>query len=111
MIEKTFSIQLDEQSNYHEKYRQYFINKYNMIHSLAPKIIYRMTTNEHGTFPSDNYIDEYLINEKLLGFVYFRRNEYNLCDVFMIDLDTNISNDWYRMDKLFPIEIYTEYNT
>ena len=29
----------------------------------------------------------------------------------MIDLDTNISNDWYRMDKLFPIEIYTEYNT
>ena len=65
MIEKTFSIQLDEQSNYHEKYRQYFIKKYDMIHSLAPKIIYRMTTNEHGTFPSDNYIDEYLINENL----------------------------------------------
>ncbi len=110
MIEKTFSIQLDEQSNYHEKYRQYFESKYAMHHALAPKIIYRMTTNEHGSFPSDNYIDEFLINEKLLGFVYFRRNEYNLADVYMVDLDTKIPHDWYRMDKLFPIEIYTEYS-
>ena len=44
---------------------QYFENKYAMRHALAPKIIYRMTTNEHGSFPSDNYIDEYLINEKI----------------------------------------------
>ena len=110
MIEKTYTIQLHEQQEYHEKYKQYFESKYAMRHALAPKIIYRMTTNERGSFPSDNYIDEYLINEKLLGFVYFRRDEHNLEDVFMVDLETEIPNDWYRMDKWFPIEIYTDYN-
>lgn len=109
MIEKTYTIQLEEQSDYHEKYKDYFINKYKMRHSLAPKIIYRMTTNERGSFPSDNYIDEYLINEKLLGFVYFRRNEYNLCDVFMIDLEIKIPDKWYKMDNTYGIEVYTEY--
>ena len=99
MIEKIYSIQLEEQSEYHLKVRDYFLNKYKMVHSLAPKIIYRNTTNEHGSFPSDNYIDEYLINEKLLGFAYFRRNEYNLCDVFMIDLNTEIPNKWYNNTK------------
>lgn len=108
MIEKTYTIQLEEQSEYHQKYKDYFMSKYAMQHSLAPKIIYRMTTNERGSFPSDNYIDEFLINEKLLGFVYFRRNEYNLCDVFMIDLEIEIPDKWYRMDKIFPIEVYSE---
>ena len=56
MIEKTYTIQLEEQSEYHQKYKDYFINKYKMEHSLGPKIIYRMTTNERGSFPSDNYI-------------------------------------------------------
>lgn len=109
MINKHYSIQLHEQSKYHQRYKDYFVSKYKMNHSLAPKIIYRMTTNEHGSFPSDNYIDEFLINEKLLALVYFRRNEYNLCDVFVVDLDTYIPEDWYNMDKFFPIEISTEY--
>ena len=103
MIEKTYTIQLHEQSDYHEKYRNYFIDKYKMRHSLAPKIIYRMTTNERGSFPSDNYIDEYLINEKLLGFVYFRRDEHNLCDVFMIDLEIEIPDKWYKMENTYGI--------
>lgn len=110
MIKKIYSIQLEEQSEYHLKIRDYFINKYGMVHSLAPKIIYRNTTNEHGSFSSDNYIDEYLINEKLLGFAYFRRNEYNLCDVFIIDLDISVPEDWYKENKVFEIEVYTDYN-
>lgn len=109
MIEKNYTIQLEEQSDYHDKYKEYFIDKYKMRHSLGPKIIYRMTTNERGSFPSDNYIDEFLINEKLLGFVYFRRDEYNLCDVFMVDLEIEIPDKWYKMDKIYPIEIYTKY--
>ena len=109
MIEKTYTIQLEEQSEYHQKYKDYFINKYKMEHSLAPKIIHRMATNERGSFPSDNYIDEYLINEKLLGFVYFRRDEYNLCDVFMVDLEIKIPDKWYKMENTYGIEVYTEY--
>ena len=110
MVEKTYTIQLEEQSDYHEKYKNYFIDKYKMRCSLAPKIIYRMITNESGSFPSDNYIDEYLINEKLLGFVYFRRDEHNLCDVYMVDLETKIPDKWYNMNKIYPIEIYTTYH-
>lgn len=110
MIEQIKNIQLDEQSIYRKKYNEYFVNKYKMVHSLAPKIIYRNTTNEHGSFPSDNYIDEFLINEKLLGFVYFRKNEYNLCDVILIDLETQIPDEWYKMENTYGIEIYTIYN-
>ena len=110
MIEKTYTIQLHEQSDYHEKYKEYFVDKYKMRHALAPKIIYRMTTNERGTFPSDNYIDEYLINEKLLGFVYFRRDEHNLCDVYMIDLEIEIPEEWYKIKNTYGIEIYTTYH-
>ena len=80
-----------------------------MMDVMCPKMLIRNTTNEAGVLPSDNYIYEFLINERLLGFVYFRRNEYNLCDVFMVDLDTEIPNKWYKMDKFYPIEIYTEY--
>ena len=107
MIQRHKSIQLEEQNAYHEKYRKYFIEKYDMMRSLGPKIIYRMTTNERGSFPSDNYIDEYLINEQLLGIVYFRRNEYNLCEVIMIDLETDIPNEWYN-DKIHEIEVNNE---
>ena len=64
-----------------------------------------MTTNERGLFPSDNYIDEYLINEKLLGFVYFRRDEYNLCDVFMVDLEIKIPD---KYTNLLEEEVYSE---
>ena len=56
-----------------------------------------------------NYIDEFLINEKLLGFVYFRRNEYNLEDVFLIDLETEIPDKWYKMENTYGIEVYTTY--
>ena len=107
MIQRHKSIQLVEQNEYHKKYRKYFIEKYDMTHSLGPKIIYRMTTNEHSSFPSDNYMDEYLINEHLLGIVYFRRNEYNLCEVIMIDLETDIPNEWYN-DKIHEIEVNNE---
>lgn len=110
MIHKvTYNIQLHEQKEYHEKYKEYFIDKYKMRHSLAPKIIYRNTTNVSGVFPSDNYFDEYLINEKLLGMVYFRRNECNLCDVYLIDFEVNIPSKWYKMENMYSIEVCNTY--
>lgn len=70
-----------------------------MDESIDPKYLVRNTTNEHEVFPSDNYIHEWLICEQLLGFVYFRRNSFNNCEVVMIDLEVKVPKRYYRKKK------------
>ena len=66
---------------------------------MDPKLLIRNTTNEAGVLPSDNYIYEFLICERLLGFVYFRRNSFNNCEVVMVDLNIRIPRKYYRRHK------------
>ena len=113
MVEHTRVICLEEQQEYYQKYFDYFLKKYRMDQVMVPKILNRNiqdnitgsklqtynTTNEAGVFPSDNYLTEFLINERLLGFVYFRRNSFNNCEVVMVDLEIEIPEDWYKKSK------------
>lgn len=96
MVYHEKSIQLEEIPEYVQKWERYFLEKYKMKDSIAPKILTRNTTNEHDTFPSDNYIYEYLINEKLLGFIYCRRNEFNNCEFIVTDLEREIPITCYK---------------
>lgn len=113
MVEHTRVICLEEQQEYYQKYFDYFLKKYRMDQVIDPKVLNRdmqdnitgsklqiyNTTNEAGVFPSDNYLTEFLINERLLGFVYFRRNSFNNCEVVMVDLEIEIPEDWYKKRK------------
>ena len=99
IIRHTRVICLEEIQDYYNKYLEYFTNKYRMRDVMGPKMIIRNTTNEAGVLPSDNYICEFLINERLLGFVYFRRNSFNNCEVVMVDLNIQIPKKYYKKLK------------
>lgn len=99
IIRHTRVICLEEIKDYYNKYLEYFTNKYRMRDVMGPKMLIRNTTNESGTLPSDNYIYEFLINERLLGFVYFRRNSFNNCEVIMVDLNIRIPKKYYKKSK------------
>lgn len=99
IIKHTRVICIEEIQDYFNEYLEYFRNKYRMTEVMDPKMLIRNTTNEAGVFPSDNYIYEFLISERLLGFVYFRRNSFNNVEVIMVDLNIKIPSKYYRKSK------------
>ena len=99
IIKHTRVICIEEIQDYFNEYLEYFRNKYRMTEVMDPKMLIRNTTNEAGVFPSDNYIYEFLISERLLGFVYFRRNSFNNVEVSMVDLNIKIPSKYYRKSK------------
>lgn len=99
IIKHTLVICIEEIQDYFNEYLEYFRNKYRMTEVMDPKMLIRNTTNEAGVFPSDNYIYEFLISERLLGFVYFRRNSFNNVEVIMVDLNIKIPSKYYRKSK------------
>lgn len=103
IIRHTRVICLEEIKDYYNKYLEYFTNKYRMRDVMGPKMLIRNTTNEAGVLPSDNYIYEFLINERLLGFVYFRRNSFNNCEVVMVDLNIRIPKKYYKKSKKYDM--------
>lgn len=90
MIKIFKSIQLEEVPDYVNEWEEYFIDKYNMRYCIDPKKIIRNTSNLSGTFPSDNYIYEYEVNDILIGMLYVRRTPWNLVEFIIIDLEKEI---------------------
>lgn len=111
MIYHNTSIQLEDVGDYVNKWQDHFIEKYRMKSCMGPQILKRdaaedrvfgpsihvkNTTNEGGTYPSDNYIYEYFINDYFLGFIYCRRNSFNNCEFIVVDLEQKIPEKYYH---------------